>query len=33
MELIDFTNCVKCRKTYDGINGNKISILFNGELY
>jgi len=30
---IDFTNCEKRHKKYEGSNGNKISIIYNDELY
>lgn len=33
MELIDFTQCKKRNKAYAGANGNKISIIFNGDQY
>ena len=33
MELIDFTHCEKRKKGYQGANGNKISVIYNGELY
>ncbi len=31
--MIDFTNCPKRHKGYGGANGNKISIIYNDELY
>ena len=31
--MIDFTNAVQKNKTYDGANGGKISVLYNGEQY
>ena len=31
--MIDFTNCEQKKKTYGGANGNKISIIFDNELY
>lgn len=33
MELIDFTNLPQRKKSYGGANGNKLSIILNGELY
>ena len=33
MELIDFTNLKQRKKTYAGANGNKISVIFEGEQY
>ena len=33
MTMIDFTNCPIRNKTYAGANGNKISILFNDEVW
>lgn len=32
-DLIDFTNCEKTKKNYEGANGSKICIKYNGELY
>lgn len=32
-EKIDFTNCEKKHKKYEGANGSKISIIYNDELY
>ena len=32
-EGIDFTSCVKRHKKYEGSNGNKISVIYDGELY
>ncbi len=31
--MIDFTNCRKTKKTYEGANGNKICIEYNNEMY
>ena len=31
--MIDFTNCAVRNKAYTGANGNKISIVYNGEVY
>lgn len=31
--VIDFTNCEKKKKTYEGANGSKICILYNNEQY
>ena len=31
--LIDFTNCEENLKTYNGANGSKLGIIFNGEDY
>ena len=31
--MIDFTSCKKTKKTYEGANGNKICIEYNGNLY
>ena len=33
MEVIDFTNLKKRNKTYAGANGNKISVIYEGEQY
>lgn len=32
-DLIDFSNCEKTKKNYEGANGSKICIKYNGELY
>ena len=32
-EIIDFTNCKKRFKTYDGASGHKLCIIFNNEQY
>ena len=31
--MIDFTNCQQKKKAYSGANGNKLSIIYNNELY
>ena len=31
--MIDFTNCEKKKKKYEGANGGKISVVYEGELY
>ena len=33
MEVIDFTDLKKRNKTYSGANGNKISVIYEGEQY
>lgn len=33
MEIIDFTNLKQRKKTYSGANGNKISVIYEGEQY
>lgn len=33
MEYIDFTNLKQRKKTYAGANGNKISVIYEGEQY
>ena len=33
IKLIDFTNCPRTNKGYNGANGEKISIIYNGERY
>ena len=33
MELVDFSNCLRRRKTYGGANGNKISVIYDDHLY
>lgn len=33
MEFVDFTNLPQRKKSYAGANGNKLSIVLNGELY
>ncbi len=31
--MIDFTNVIRKNKTFNGANGNKLSIIYNGEQY
>ena len=31
--MIDFTNCPRTNKGYNGANGEKISVIYNGERY
>ena len=33
MDVIDFTDLKKRKKTYAGANGNKISVIYEGEQY
>ena len=33
MEKIDFTNCKKRNKSYEGANGNKFCIEYNDDIY
>ena len=33
MELVDFSNCQRRHKTYGGANGNKISVVYDGQIY
>ena len=33
MELMNFTELPSRKKSYGGANGNKISVVFNNELY